>query len=209
MLLIDKQFLSNFNLFDRLKKTRATISIVEINERHLTNDYLLLNIYISKRTQNRQIIAHIRREVYVIEELKINLLIKINIMTSKQIIIYSSEKQLIIDNCKKLTTNLHVATKNAKKIRRVIIVEFRIMILSYTIERILIHKIRKKLLNRDYLFELELLNAYMHIANVAISAIYVQNNAVEFHVIFTQAKLDHLVEFEEQNCFQINASEHF
>ena len=166
-------------------------------------------MYISKRTQNRQTIAHIRREIYVIEELKINLLIEINIMTSKRIMIYSSEEQLIIDNCKKLTTNLHVATRDAKKVQRIIVVEFKIMISSYTIERISIHKIRKELSNRDYLFELKLLSAYAHVANVAISAIYVQNDAVEFRVIFTRAKLNHLVEFEEQSYFQINVSEHF
>ena len=116
MLLIDKQFFSNLDFSDRLKKTRAMISIVEINERHLTNNYLLLNIYISKRTQNHQTIAHIRREIYVIEKFKVNLLIEINIMISKQIMIYSNEKQLIIDNYKRLTANLHIATKNAKKI---------------------------------------------------------------------------------------------
>ena len=209
MSLIDKQFLSNLDFSDRLKKAWATISIIEINERHLTDDYLLLNMYISKQTQNRQTIAHIRREVHVIEEFKINLLIEINIMTLKRMIIYSSEKQLVINSCKKLTADLHVATKNAKKVRRVIVVEFRIMISSHTIERISIHKIRKKLSNRDYLFELELLSAYAHVANVAISAIYVQNDAVESRVISTRAKLDHLVEFEEQSCFQINVSEHF
>ena len=122
-------------------------------------------------------------------------------MTSKRMIIYSNEKQLIIDSCKSLITDLHVATRNAKKIRRVIVVEFRIMISSHTIERISIHKIRKKLSNRDYLFELELLSAYAHVANVAISAIYVQNDAVEFRVIFTRAKFNHLVEFKEQSYF--------
>ena len=122
--------------------------------------------------------------------------------------IYSSEEQLIIDNCKKLTANLHIATRDAKKIQHIIVVEFKIMISSYTIERISIYKIRKKLSNRDYLFELELLSAYAHVANVAISAIYVQNDAVESRVIFTRAKLDYLVEFEEQSCFQINANEY-
>ena len=123
--------------------------------------------------------------------------------------IYSNKKQLIIDSCKKLTTNLHVATRNAKKVRRIIVVEFRIMILSYMIKRISIHKIRKELSNRDYLFELKLLSAYAHVANVAISAIYVQNDAVEFRVIFTRAKLNYFVEFEEQSYFQINVSEYF
>ena len=175
----------------------------------MTDDYLLLNIYILKRIQNRQTIAHIRREVYVIEKFKVNLLIEINIMTSKRIMIYLSEKQLIIDNYKRLTANLQIATKNAKKVRRVIVVEFRIMISSHTIERISIHKIRKKLSNRDYLFELELLSAYAHVANVAISAIYVQNDAVESRVIFTRAKFNHLVEFKKQSYFQINANEHF
>ena len=115
--------------------------------------------------------------------------------------IYLSEEQLIIDSCKRLTANLHIATRDAKKVRRVIVVEFRIMISSHTIERISIHKIRKELSNRDYLFELELLSVYAHVANVAISAIYVQNDAVESRVISTRAKLNYLVEFEEQSCF--------
>ena len=112
-------------------------------------------------------------------------------------IIYSNDKQLIIDNCKNLTTNLHIAAKNAKKIQHIIIVKFKIIILFHTIEQISIHKIRKELSNRDYFFELKLLNAYAHVANVNVFAIYIQNDATKSRVIFTRVKLNYLIEFEK------------
>jgi len=84
--------------------------------RHLIDNYFILNIYIKDYICNRESIAHICREIYIVNNLKIKLLFNINIITFKQIIVNLNIKQFTLNNCRKLITSLNVTIQNNIKI---------------------------------------------------------------------------------------------
>ena len=100
MSLIDREFLNELELTYLIKKSQASITIREINtKKHFTNDYLFLDIYIENEIDEQKRIAHIKRETYIIDNLKIKMLVEINIIASKRIIVNIDAHKLIINNC--------------------------------------------------------------------------------------------------------------
>ena len=86
ILLIDKNFLKFF-LFDiYIKKTKILIIVKNVESAlHFINNYCLFDLYISKIFNSKKTINHIRRKIYIIDNLKIKMFIKIDIFESKRI----------------------------------------------------------------------------------------------------------------------------
>ena len=97
--LIDREFLDEFELAHFIKKSQTSIIVREVNiKRYFTNDYLLLDIYIENEIDEQKRIAHIKRKTHVIDNLKIKILVKINIIASKRIIVNVDAYKLIINS---------------------------------------------------------------------------------------------------------------
>ena len=88
--------------------------------KYIIDDYLLLFMYVKKQIDDQFVVVHFRREIHVINNLKIKLLLKINVINSKRIMIDLNQRQLFIKNCQNLTIKLKIIVKNNVKIRRVI-----------------------------------------------------------------------------------------
>ena len=124
MFLIDQRFLNDLKLSNLIKKFKKFIIVKNIDiVKHIIDDYLLLFIYIKKQIDDQFVVVHFRREIHVINNLKIKLLLKINVMSSKRIIIDLNQRQFFIKNCQNLTIKLKIIVKNNVKIRRVIKIE--------------------------------------------------------------------------------------
>ena len=60
------------------------------------------------------------RDIHIINNLKINLLIEINILSSKDIIVNLSKAKIIFTKCDKVTILVQVTIRNNVQIRRII-----------------------------------------------------------------------------------------
>ena len=88
MSLINRVFVTNLKFVTQIKKINVSIFVQDIDIlRHVTNDYLMLLMYIQDTIDKRKVTTHLRREIYVIDNLKIKLLLSMNIMSFKRIII--------------------------------------------------------------------------------------------------------------------------
>jgi len=68
--------------------------------KHLSNKYVIVFIYFSNKDKNENfVIAKITREVYLVENLKINILIKNNLIDFEKIVINIIDKLIFINNC--------------------------------------------------------------------------------------------------------------
>ena len=52
--------------------------------KYTTNEYCLIDLYILGIIKGRTSVAYIRREVYIVNNLKAKMLIKVNILSSKR-----------------------------------------------------------------------------------------------------------------------------
>jgi hypothetical protein len=74
----------------------------------------------SENKVNNKVIAHIRYEVHLINNLKTKFLISINILELKQIIINILSRKLRFESCKKILVLCEIKTRDNVRIRRIV-----------------------------------------------------------------------------------------
>ena len=112
----------------------------------------MLNFYIFEYTSfDIAVVTYFTREIYLINDFTIKILIDIDIIISKKIIIDDSKQIAIIDSCN-LTIKLHIIARD-NRINRVVRLLKQITILSHFYIAISI-KFREQALsaNKDYFF---------------------------------------------------------
>ena len=78
-------------------KNSITVQSIE-STRYLTDEYVILNFYISDLVNNQIEVIEIITKIHLVCNLKAKLLIDVNILDSKKMNISFSQQILIIDN---------------------------------------------------------------------------------------------------------------
>ena len=198
--IIDRSFLKKqtFNIHIRIITTSLIIRDLKIIK-HKINEYVIIFIYIYDK--NNVIDERIRtcfiRKIHIINNLKINILIKNNINDSKDIIVFIKNHIAHINSCD-VTVSLKVKIIEiviAKSIhlRKIIVILLKIE-LSIKIHHLIVS-------NKKYLFESkEIFNliAYAHLINAFIKTILFRN---EFNILMQIPRNYRLEKITEINYF--------
>jgi len=128
-------------------------------------------------------------------------LFNINIINFKRIIVNINKRKLIIKSCRNLETKLIIKSKNDIRIKQVVKIERSLVIVVYLVFEILVVVRDEIMLNKNYLFESILFDAYFYVANKKMSFVYVCNNRFISFYILQHATLKRLLEFKKQNYY--------
>ena len=80
--------------------------------KYFTIEYYLINLYIFNIINEKITIIYIRRKIYIINNFKIKIFIKIDILNLKRIYIKVNEKRLFVKNCNNLIVDIKIEIKN-------------------------------------------------------------------------------------------------
>ena len=120
----------NFN--DIIKQIVDSINIRDINNReHFNFDYVNLNIYLKNKFKKNNLLFILKKNVYMINNFRIKILININITYSKKIMTNLQIRKLIINNCD-ITTSITYTSINFK-INRIVKSHYIVIIFAYSI----------------------------------------------------------------------------
>lgn len=61
-----------------------------------------------------------RREIYLINDLKVKILLEIDIMITKKMQLDLNEKIVRIDSCQEFTVNIFILTRNLSNLKRIV-----------------------------------------------------------------------------------------
>ena len=116
MFLIDRQHLLIARSKIEIKKTTNFIKIHDIDKTfHDNSKYVELDFYIFEKTSNDiEIIVHFKREMHVINDFRVNVFLKTNILNSKSIIINMSRKFIIFFACENIFVFLNIISKKTR-----------------------------------------------------------------------------------------------
>ena len=183
-----------------IKKIKTTINIRGIGSlKHVTDEYCLINLYVPSIVKGKPSLAHLRREVHIVDDLKAKILMGVNILGPERILIDVGEEKLLIRSCDNLTADIKVKAKDNVKVRRHIRNQKKMVLLFNTMTRLSIElRTSTPLPNRDYLFELSYLGVYAYIVDANISFICVKNNTDSAIIIPRYAGLGILVEYNAE-----------
>ena len=159
-----------------------------------------------KNDSKKQIRACFRREIHVVDDLKVNILIDIDIIDVENISIDVSNKKTRIKSCNVIVfIEVRISQRDILVFKSIHFRKTTMMSSRFEIS-IEIHYLFVSN-NRDCFFELKKLSYlifYAHIIDISINAIIVKNDFDHLIQISRNLRFDKLVQFEYSNAFHID-----
>ena len=213
MSLIDRKYLLKVKLDVTIHKTKQSIRIHDIDDKlHDNSKYTKFDFYVVDTLSNQSsIIVHFRREIHLMNDLKVHALLDVDILEFEQVILDMSKRTITFFACNNLTVFMKLIFKNQRIVRAIKLID-KIIISSHTCLVVSV-KIRDQNLStdRDYNFEskqnfqqLELENDFFnHIIDVHFAVVQIRNVINVSIILSKHAKIDMLRDFEKKNCYHV------
>ena len=166
-----------------------------------------MNFYISNLTfDDKSIKIHFNREIHLINDFSIKMLIEINIIVSKKMIFDDVKRIVIVDNCDLIIKFNVTIINHVDKIVQI----FKQFIIFFHTHMIVSMKIRDQILSfdRDYFFHSKKnsrfetkKNFFVHITNANIIVVQIRNVINQSIIIFRNSKLNKFQNYDEKKCY--------
>ena len=209
MFLIDREFYKSqtFDIFVRIIIISLKIRDFE-TKMHETSEYVITNIHLFDTKNDKKITSIIRREIHLIDDLKINMFFENDIMKSERIVINITKKIVVVNN---IDVTIFLKTRFVKNViqksmhLRKIVVVFSRFEMKIVVHNACLSK------NKNFLFELDddivELIMYAHIVDVFTFSILIRNDKNFFIKILKNYRFDKIIEIDFFNAFQIQTNE--
>ena len=146
---------------------------------------------------------YIIKKIHLINELRVNILLKMNIQEFKNITVFISKRRLLIESCVEFFVFIDVVNTN-KRVDRLIRIKKIMSLSSHSIINVLI-QIRDNFclsIDKNYIFHFKVNfelksknNVYSHIINVNIFIIQIRNVIDEVYIISRHVKLNRVLDY--------------
>ena len=154
-------------------------------------------------------LTYLRRELHIVDNLCVKILIKNNIIEPEEIVINVVNKKARINNC---STTINITTRpRGEFIRRKIYIKSSIFMSPHSEIILSIKKINLSN-DRNFLFELVVqtnLIIFAYLINYTITKILIRNKSNISIQIPKKLRLKNVLEINYENCFQINIESKF
>ena len=194
-------FLNQSKASIRTMTIEITIRSIDVNK-HKTKKYVISLIYFQKKNSfEKKIRACLIREIHLIENFKINILINTDIFTSENFVLDFKQNQTLINSCDVIifiTSRRHFKSM----IHHMISFKKIIIIFSRFQLRVRIHHLIF-FQKRDFLFESENINfsMYVHVIEFDIKSILLQNEKNKSIKVFRNFRFDRVVKLNYFNVY--------
>ena len=95
-------------------------------------------MFLTKTVKSKTVVTKISREIHVIEDLKANILLRINILISEEVIIDLSSQTLKLTKAKEIKISIQIKIKNNVNVNHIIRVKKQTVISSKSVGQVLI-----------------------------------------------------------------------
>ena len=203
--LVDRQFLKSQASNVHLRIMITSLIIRDLSTRqHKIDEYVMIFIFmIEINVVDENVRATFRREIHVVDDLKTNILIDNDIMSSKDISIDSDKYTAHIESCK---ITILVEIKNSRTtVSKLVHSRKTTIISSRTKLSIEIHHL--VVFDKEYLFELEdisYLTTYAQLVNVFTKVVVLRNESNKSIQVSRNHRLSRLNEFDYFNAYHFD-----
>ena len=174
---------------------------------HNASQFVLVSIYLLGRDRK---IALIEREVHIVDNLKVNLLVGMDILAPEGILIDLENRLATIRSCESIQLPLTIESRSSK-VDRTIFSEYEQTVQPHTRALLTILGAKGSALelpqDRDLLFEpdcLDQLSVFAHLVDHTMEAVYVQNDTDSPVLIPRNTRVGNVVEYEADGCFAVS-----
>ena len=214
MSLIDRQWL-HVLIFDIvIKQIADSMTIRKIGDReHSSFDYVSVDLYLEGKLKGKTFIAHIKRDVHVVDNLRAKMLIGTDIMCSERMIVNLQTRKLIIDSCN-MTTSI-ICTFTGFRINRVVRFHHVVTISAHIVMTVSFKQNVNLSVGRDYSFQSHVISINFgaendimaHIVDFKTSMIHVRNAIDKTITVSKHTKFGKISDFDEKDCYHVDVAD--
>ena len=211
MSLVDRQHLLAARPEIEIKRTTKPIKVHGIGKTlHDSSEYVELDFYIPGKAPNgTEAIAHFKREVHVVDDLRANVLLVADILGPESTIINMGRKSITFPACGDISAPLDITSKGTRVTRSVRSAAQLTIPANSCIAVPIKTKGGKLPVDRDYSFhpkeDFRDLGPeggfFSHITDANFSAVQVRNTSSQPYILPKNAKVGMLRDFEEEGCY--------
>jgi len=119
MIIVDKDWVKKFRFNLEIHRINESINVRDINTtKYFLNEFIILNFFIPGVVDGKIELIKITAEIYLMSNLKIKLLLGVNVLDSMRIDISFRNRIITIAGEDRWKSNIHVYTKDNVRIRR-------------------------------------------------------------------------------------------
>ena len=109
----------------KMQKLKSSLSIRKINDKMIKiNDFVVTQLYIDDVDfENKSIIACITIEIHFVDDLKINILVDVDVLTSQHTTLNFERHVFIIDNCQNIQIFIYSINRAQFHLKRIVRVQ--------------------------------------------------------------------------------------
>lgn len=207
----DRLFLKRLIPTFETKKHESPITLRGIGtNRHSTNEWTTVSFYMKGLTpEGKPVMIKYTRDIHVVDNLKANLLIGMDILGPEGAVIDLPEEKIVFTKCGNVAVPVQATARDNVRIRRVVRTERKQIIPPRSTGRIGVSlKGKQPLPDRDFLFEPEVDGVYSHFVDANFHFVNVRNDTASPLVIPRHHRVGSVVEYEAEESYQIDLENH-
>lgn len=207
----DRMFLKRLIPGFAPKKHDAAITLRGIGpNRHSTIEWTTVSFFMKGETpQGKTVMIKFTRDIHVVDNLKANLLIGMDILGPEGVIVDLPKSKVIFTKCGEVAVPVQATARDNVRIRRVVRAERRQIIppkATGTVEVSLRGK--EPLPDRDFLFEPSINGVYTHLVDTNFNFVTVRNDRTSPLVIPRHHRVGSVVEYEAEEGYPVDVENH-
>ena len=207
----DREFIAKQipNYADRIVRKPKALKINNIESTTVTtNECISIDFSIPNEVNDKSATACFTRYVYLVNDLKVNILLDNDILKPKNIVSHVKKEKLTINNCEDFSASLNVVTKNDVRVKRTIRTQTNVTIFAHSCSAISIKLRESKLSDRDMLFNSNHIKRldkkgeiFAHLMNFNFFFVQAKNTIDQPIMITRSERLNTLNEYEKDGCY--------
>ena len=198
-----------------IKKMTSFISIRDVSNKIVSTDkYAMITIYIKEIVDDIERSACLTMKIYIMNDLKTNILIETNIITSQEITMNLKTRTIKLERCQRLNISIDVVARTQPHFKRIIRIKSSITIASNITTEVPIAYNDTIPEDRDFLFEPDCAQEFesaneifAHIVDFTISMIQIYNVTAVPIRLPRKARLEALYEYKQDGVFLTTSTE--
>jgi hypothetical protein len=210
--LVDRKFIKIYATHYIIRRMTTSLNVRDLRiNKHEISKYIIVSIYLAEKSAQEKFIREIiRREVHLMNDLKINMLIENDILDSERIFIDDVNSKIIIVSCQNMIISIEIRTFSKEMINKTLHVRSFTIISSRSMTIIFIHQTSLST-NRNFLFKSQNLNLdvflYAYTVDSIITAIMIKNESEKFIKISRNERPESLIEILYSNAFHVEKND--
>ena len=201
----------------KIQQLTSSLSMKKINDKLIKfNNFVLIQLFINDiDVVDKFIMTMITIEIYLIDDLKTNMFIDVDVFKSQKMILNFEHNTFIINNCN-ITTTINFVNREKSHVKRIIRNQkFFTMLFDELIKiSIIFHDDLSN--DKNFLFEFQCStylnqneNVFAHIIDSNLFFIQIHNITIESITLIKRTRLKSIMKYNQQKCYQITMNEAF